>query len=56
MATETKWHIQGEYLESCNCEVLCPCSVPGSPLISDHYTVVSICNQCIAGIRQVYRS
>ena len=24
MANE-KWHIEGEYFESCNCEVLCPC-------------------------------
>jgi hypothetical protein len=21
----TSWHIRGEYLENCNCEVLCPC-------------------------------
>jgi hypothetical protein len=21
----TKWHIEGEYFESCNCELLCPC-------------------------------
>src|SRR2546421_301963 len=24
MATES-WRIEGEYFESCNCEVLCPC-------------------------------
>ncbi|MGH7948194.1 MAG: DUF1326 domain-containing protein [Candidatus Binataceae bacterium] len=22
---QTKWRIEGEYFESCNCEVLCPC-------------------------------
>lgn len=31
MTTTTEWHIQGEYLENCNCEVLCPCGIPGSP-------------------------
>ena len=31
MTTTPKWSLQGEYLESCNCEVLCPCGIPGSP-------------------------
>ena len=31
MTTTPKWQINGEYLESCNCEVLCPCGIPGSP-------------------------
>jgi len=22
---ETKWSIRGEYMESCNCDYLCPC-------------------------------
>ncbi len=30
MATEN-WHLKGEYFENCNCEVLCPCVVPGPP-------------------------
>ena len=24
MAVTHQWHLKGEYLESCNCEVLCP--------------------------------
>ncbi len=24
-ATETRWHIRGEYFENCNCDVVCPC-------------------------------
>ena len=24
------WNIQGEYFESCNCEVLCPCLLSGA--------------------------
>ncbi len=32
MAQATTWEIAGEYLENCNCEVLCPCIVgPRSP-------------------------
>ena len=33
MTVDQRWQLKGEYLESCNCEVLCPCSVPGSPQI-----------------------
>ena len=31
MAVTHKWHLQGEYPENCNCEVLCPCGIPGLP-------------------------
>ena len=31
MAVTHQWHLKGEYLENCNCEVLCPCVIPGSP-------------------------
>ncbi len=24
-ATETAWHIRGEYFENCNCTIVCPC-------------------------------
>lgn len=24
-ATETRWRIQGEYFENCNCDIVCPC-------------------------------
>lgn len=27
MADQVSWHIEGEYLENCNCEVLCPCII-----------------------------
>jgi hypothetical protein len=33
MATETRWQISGDYFESCNCNVVCPCLVSsGAPL------------------------
>ena len=32
MATN-RWRLKGEYLENCNCEVLCPCSIPGVPQV-----------------------
>lgn len=25
----TAWHVEGEYLESCNCEAVCPCRMSG---------------------------
>ena len=25
----TPWHVQGEYLEACNCEAICPCRMIG---------------------------
>jgi hypothetical protein len=24
-ATETSWHLKGEYFENCNCDIVCPC-------------------------------
>ena len=33
MTAAPQWYIRGEYLESCNCEVLCPCSIPGTPQV-----------------------
>jgi hypothetical protein len=27
MATQTKWHLSGDYFENCNCDVVCPCLV-----------------------------
>ncbi len=29
-ASKQSWKIQGEYFESCNCEVLCPCLLSGA--------------------------
>jgi len=35
MATQTKWHLSGDYFENCNCDVVCPCLVsPAAPLTS----------------------
>ncbi len=32
MTEATTWRIRGEYLENCNCAILCPCIIgPGSP-------------------------
>ena len=30
MATDNRWSLKGEYFESCNCEILCPCIVRGT--------------------------
>ncbi len=30
MANAKSWKLQGEYFESCNCEVLCPCLLSGA--------------------------
>jgi len=30
-ATE-RWNLKGDYFENCNCQVLCPCVVPGPPI------------------------
>lgn len=35
-----KWQIDGEYFESCNCEVLCPCLLLGGPPTEGHCDVV----------------
>jgi hypothetical protein len=35
-----KWHIEGEYFESCNCEVLCPCLLTGGRPTEGHCDVV----------------
>jgi len=35
-----KWHIDGEYFESCNCEVLCPCLLLGGRPSEGHCDVV----------------
>ena len=29
MTAAQQWQIRGEYFETCNCEVLCPCLLPG---------------------------
>jgi hypothetical protein len=40
--SKTSWKIQGEYFESCNCEVLCPCLLSGAtvPPTEGHCDVV----------------
>ena len=30
MANGNRWRLKGEYFESCNCEILCPCIVRGT--------------------------
>lgn len=34
------WHIEGEYFESCNCEILCPCLLLGARPTEGHCDVV----------------
>ena len=32
---QTRWHIAGDFLENCNCTVVCPCTFsPNQPLTS----------------------
>ena len=30
---DRRWRLKGEYFESCNCEILCPCIVRGTTVI-----------------------
>jgi hypothetical protein len=41
---ETKWAIRGEYMESCNCDYLCPCvyTNPQGPVTHDHCYAVLV--------------
>ena len=41
---EKKWTIRGEYMESCNCDYLCPCiyTNPQGPATYDHCTAVMV--------------
>ena len=33
MAADIRWQITGDYLESCNCDVVCPCNFSPAPVI-----------------------
>ncbi len=37
---DQKWTMRGEYMESCNCDYLCPCiyTNPQAPVTYDHCT------------------
>ena len=37
---KANWQIEGEYFESCNCEVLCPCLLTGARPTEGHCDVV----------------
>lgn len=41
---ETKWAIRGEYMESCNCDYLCPCvyTNPQGPVTYEHCIAVLV--------------
>jgi hypothetical protein len=41
---QTKWQIGGEYIESCNCDYLCPCifTNPQAPATHDHCTSLQV--------------
>jgi hypothetical protein len=44
MMAEQKWTMRGEYMESCNCDYLCPCiyTNPQGPATHDHCTAVLV--------------
>ena len=41
---DMKWKISGEYMESCNCDYLCPCifTNPQAPVTYDHCTSLQV--------------
>jgi hypothetical protein len=41
---ETKWSLRGQYMESCNCDYLCPCiyTNPQGPVTYDHCTALMV--------------
>jgi len=41
---EQDWSLSGEYMESCNCDYLCPCiyTNPQGPATNDHCTAVMV--------------
>src|ERR1700737_1055622 len=41
---EQKWSMRGEYMESCNCDYLCPCiyTNPQAPVTYDHCTAALV--------------
>jgi hypothetical protein len=41
---EQKWTMRGEYMESCNCDYLCPCiyTNPQGPATYDNCTAVMV--------------
>jgi hypothetical protein len=41
---ERKWTMRGEYMESCNCDYLCPCiyTNPQGPATNDHCTAAMV--------------
>jgi len=41
---DQKWTMRGEYMESCNCDYLCPCiyTNPQGPVTYDHCTAVMV--------------
>jgi hypothetical protein len=41
---DTRWKISGQYMESCNCDYLCPCifTNPQAPATYDHCTSLQV--------------
>lgn len=37
-ATQTRWQLKGDYFESCNCDVVCPCLFSVAPSLSSQPT------------------
>ncbi|HVB18263.1 MAG TPA: DUF1326 domain-containing protein [Stellaceae bacterium] len=42
--SEPEWSLRGEYMESCNCDYLCPCiyTNPQAPVTYDHCTALMV--------------
>src|SRR5580765_3241628 len=42
--TEPRWKLRGEFMESCNCDYLCPCIFSNSraPVTNDHCTSLQV--------------
>src|SRR5258707_3891758 len=42
--SEQRWTMRGEYMESCNCDYLCPCiyTNPQAPVTYDHCTAALV--------------
>jgi hypothetical protein len=40
--TATKWHLTGEYMESCNCDYLCPCIFTNPQAAATHEHCIAV--------------
>src|SRR5262245_18765220 len=43
MTAQVHWHLSGDYFESCNCSIVCPCIVSKAPPLTSQPTE-SVCD------------